>query len=112
MILIKTNSSPHNKGEEPAGHSYLDKCVLGSGSVLLGVLVGRGPPPARGEWLETLGACVGSLWPRVSRGHLATLYFQMQKALVEQLLPDSSVGARMQGRWTDGFLAFLEFTLR
>lgn len=110
-ILIKTNSSPQNKGEEPASCSYLDSCFLGSGSVELGVVVRR-----RSSRLEEKGWRPWvPLWGEFGHGYpratLPLFTSRCRKPLWNSCLVPGPVGARMKGRWMDGLLAFLAFVV-
>lgn len=99
-ILIETNSSRQNKGEEPASCSHLGACFLHPGSVewgwvvmrgILGTSLGRRASSAVREWVEALGGPVGEV-----QGHpWATM---LPPSLSN---PESHGSAETQGRLMD-----------
>lgn len=86
MTFIKTESSHHNRVEEPASGPYPDACFLHLGSVQLG---GRGKflgaPQEGGP--ASCGRRAGgpSARARAALGRLATPHALIQEAFMEQL---------------------------
>lgn len=100
MILIKTNSSPRNKGEEPASHFYLDACFLGPGRAELGVVVRR-RPSRRGEkgWRPRVPMS-GDFGQRYPRAALPLFTSRCGESLWIHCPMPGPVSARISG-WMD-----------
>ena len=102
-ILIKTNSSCQNKGEEPASCSHLDACfplpwLRGGGWVVMRSILGtslrrRASPPCENGWRPWV-----PLWVSLAKGIPGPLCYPSRPN------PESHGSAKTQGR-LDGWIS-------